>query len=162
MTKEDELAARRAVENAPVDDDAGDGKQKTLEQLEAEGTERIAEADDGQMFVWEHSRRVTLGTLIARAIPIKYVWVFGGKRIKGRGGLVGFDTDVPLVVRGLPSRTNIVVTRDEDERVTAATIEMHTAAKEVLNADSEEAIAMLGGIFEARGWTPPQQRAHAA
>ena len=158
MTKEDELAARRAA--GEQDDDGGEGK--TLEQLEAEGAERIAEEDDGQMFVWEQGRKVTLGTLIARGTTVEHAVVFGGKRLKGAGQLIAFDDDVLFLTRGLVSKTSLVPTRDDDERVTKVTVEVKIAAKSVVNANSDEAESLLGGTLEARGWTPPSRLTAAA
>ena len=125
----------------------GDGDQ-SLEEMEANGT--TGEEEDGQMFVWEQGRKVTLGTIIARGTTVEHAFVFGGKRLKGKGGLVSFDEDVFLVVRGLVGTTAIVPTRDDQERVTKVTIETHIASKVVVNADSDEAMGLLAGILDKR------------
>src|SRR5438105_4777850 len=91
---EDELARRRAQggNGRPIDDQES----------------QVGEEDDGQMFVWEQGRKVTLGTLIARGITVEHAFVFGGKRLKGRGGLVAFDDDVLVIARGKVANTNLV------------------------------------------------------
>ena len=106
------------------------------------------EEDDGQMFVWEQGRKVTLGTLIARGTTVEHAFVFGGKRLKGKGGLMGFDDDALVLVRGRLDKVSLVPTRDDQERVTKVTIETHVAAKTLVNADSDEAKGMLAPIIE--------------
>lgn len=131
------IAERAAAEQAQLDAEDGKG-------------EKIAEADDGQFFVWEQGRKVTLGTLIARGIPVEHAFVFGGKRLKGRGGLMGFDEDVLVVCRGKVGKTSLVPTRDDDEKVTKVTVETHIGARVVVPADSDEAWGMLAAIVERR------------
>jgi len=127
-------------------EDAAEGQ--SLEDLEESGA--TGEEDDGQFFVWEEGRKVTLGTLIGRGTTVEHAFVFGGKRQKGRGSLVGLDEDVFLVARGRVEKTVVVPTRDDQERVTKVTIETHIASKVVVNADSDEAMGMLAGILDKR------------
>lgn len=141
---DDELAKRRAK--------AGSAAQRGEQQQVADpGDPEQGEEDDGQMFVWEQGRKVTLGTLIARGTVVEHAFVFGGKRLKGSGGLVAFDEDVLLVSRGRVGKTSLVPTRDDEERVTKVTIETHIAAKVVVPADSDEAMSLLAAVFEKRG-----------
>jgi hypothetical protein len=158
MAEVESLAERRAREReqkeqdleAPIgsgDDDAG---AQSLDELE--GEQPVGEEPDGQMFVWEQGRKVTLGTLIARGTDVEHAFVFGGKRLKGAGSLMGLDEDVLVVVRGKPSEVRLVPTRDDQERVTKVTIETHVAVKVLAAADSEQAVGMLAGALERRGW----------
>jgi hypothetical protein len=157
-----DLAAKRAEQAAAEGDEPtgqdGDGGQSIddLADEQANGDTSGGEEDDGQLFVWEHGRKVTLGTLIARNIPVEHAWVFGGSRRKGRGGLPPLDGDVLLVMRGKPAKVAIVPTRDDDEKVTKVTIEVHLAAKVVEPADSEEALGMLAGVLADSGYQRKQ------
>jgi hypothetical protein len=120
--------------------------------LDAEdGKPQEGEEDDGQLFVWEQGRKVTLGTLIARGIPIEHAFVFGGKRLKGRGQLMAFEDDAVIVGRGKVEKVSIVPTRDGDEKITKATIETHIALKVVVPANSDEAAGLLRGTYERAG-----------
>lgn len=150
----DQLAMARARKQAEQDE----SDRKAAEAMGGKAGRPIDdqppqtdEEDDGQMFVWEQGRKVTLGTLIARGIPVEHAFVFGGKRLKGRGGLVAFDDDVLVIARGKVGKTSIVPTRDEDERVTKVTVETHIRAQVVVPADSEEGMGLLATVFEHRG-----------
>ena len=89
------------------------------QDIEAAGG--VGEEDDGQLFVWEQGRKVTLGTLIARGIPVEHAFVFGGKRAKGSGGLMGFDEKPLMIVRGKPGPVSIVGVGDRAFAVGYAT-----------------------------------------
>lgn len=152
----DELARRRKQgekDEAAVTGNGGSARDRA-DAAELAGGEEVptAEEDDGQLFVWEQGRRVTLGTLIARGTPVEHAFVFGGKRLKGRGQLMGFEEDSLVVGRGLVSKTSVVPTRDEDEKVTKATIETHLAMKVIVPADSAEAEGLLAAVLERRGY----------
>lgn len=141
----DELARARAKAKAEAQEN-GNGASSIDDQKPP-----IDEADDGQMFVWEQGQKVTLGTLIKRGVTVEHAFVFGGKRLKGRGGLIGHDEDVFVVVRGVVGKTSIMPTRDDQERVTKVTVETHIASKVVLPADSDEGIALIQSVLDARG-----------
>jgi hypothetical protein len=111
------------------------------------------EEDDGQTFVWEQGRKVTLSTLIARGVPIEHHFVFGGKRSKGSGGLMGFDAKPLMIVRGKPSVVKIVPTYKDDETVEKVAIENHVAAVIVMPADSDEGLSMISHILDERGYS---------
>jgi hypothetical protein len=116
---------------------------------EAAGGGEVGEEDDGQLFVWEQGRKVTLGTLIARGIAVKPYVVFGGKRTRGEG-LFDF-ADKPLVLaETLPSKVEVVPTRNGDGKVTEVAVVTHFAIRELVNADSERAMSMLAPIIEKR------------
>ncbi|MGH2899678.1 MAG: hypothetical protein ACRDMZ_13480 [Solirubrobacteraceae bacterium] len=138
------MAERAASEQAKLD------AEPSRAAGEAGEVGEVGEEDDGQVFVWEQGRKVTLGTLISRGIPVEHAFVFGGKRLKGRGGLMGFDEDVLVVCRGKVGKTSLVPTRDDDEKVTKVTVETHIGARVVVPADSDEAWGMLAGIVEKR------------
>lgn len=147
-----ELAAarERAEEEATGMSDHGDGDGKRGKPIDGQEPE-IGEEDDGQMFVWEQGSKVTLGTLISRGVAVEHAFVFGGKRLKGRGGLVSFNDDVLVVCRGIVGKTSLVPTRDDQERVTKVVVETHIAAKVVVPADSEDGMSLLASVLEKRG-----------
>jgi len=128
--------------------DEEDGKLPVGDAGAGEGEE-----DDGQTFVWEQGRKVTLSTLIARGVPIEHHFVFGGKRSKGSGGLMGFDAKPLMIVRGKPSTVKIVPTYKDDETVEKVAIENHVAAVIVQPADSDEGLAMISHILDERGYS---------
>lgn len=137
-----ERAAAAEAEQARLD--AEDGKA-------GDGADTPAE-DDGQMFVWEQGRKVTLGTLIARNIPVTHHFVFGGRRIKGSGGLMGFDESPLMIVSGKPGKVQIVPTYDEDEKIKSVAIENHVDSRIVKPADSEDGLALIAHILDERGY----------
>lgn len=147
---DDELAARRArgANGGSAKDRALADEQAALDGEDAELRQGDGEEDDGQLFVWEQGRKVTLGTLIARGTTVEHAFVFGGKRLKGKGGLMAFDDDAMVLVRGRLDKVAVVPTRDSEEKVTKVTIETHVAAKTLVNADSEEARGMMAAILE--------------
>jgi hypothetical protein len=117
--------------------------------LETGDAPEEGEEDDGQRFVWEQGRKVTLGTLIARSVPVEHHFVFGGRRTKGTGGLMGFDANPIMVVRGKPGPVKIVPTYNDDETVKKVVIESHVIAVVVHNADSADGLALLGDVLAA-------------
>lgn len=145
---EDELAAARAARNAPLDED---GEEKTLEQLEAEGVSPVEEEDDGQ-FSLNAGQRATRGTLIPRGTSVEFAIVFGKRRLQGRDvGLVRFGESVLWLTRGLAGPTRDVP-HYSDEDLTDVVTEQTLMPKRIVNADSAEAMEMLAGILEKRGW----------
>jgi hypothetical protein len=151
----DELARKRAEREKSEAGNGGGGSVATRAEQEALATgdeAPVDEEDDGQLFVWEQGRKVTLGTLIARGTPVEHAFVFGGKRLKGKGGLMGFDEDALVIVRGRLDKVAVVPTRDSDEKVTKVVIETHVAAKTLVNADSDEGLGMLAGVLDSHGY----------
>lgn len=132
------------------------------EKLDGEDTEApIDTADDGQMFIWEQGRKVTLGTLIARGTPIEHAIVFGGKRVKGAGALMAFDEDVTAITRWKVAKTSIVPTRDDEERVTKVVIETHVAVRMApVSVDVEAGVEMMRSFVAA--YDERQRKAAAA
>lgn len=114
----------------------------------AAGEEPLDEADDGQLFVWEQGQKVTLSNIIDRKVPVEHAFVFTGKRIKGRGGLMALDEQPVMVVRGMAGPVRVVPTHDGDGKVTKVVIEQSVAAVVVHPAASEEAVAMASPLFE--------------
>jgi hypothetical protein len=114
-----------------------------------------AEEEDGQqaLFVWEQGRKISLGNLIERGTAVEYAFVFGGKRLKGNGQLIGMNEDVFMVSRGKMGHTKLVPTRDDEEKVTKVTVEVQIVPKLLQNADTDEAMELLRPILEKRGWT---------
>jgi hypothetical protein len=146
----DQLAMARARRAQESDEEAAAAMGGKRGQA-IDDQEPVGEEDDGQLFVWEQGRKVTLGTLISRGIPVEHAFVFGGKRLKGAGALVGFDDDVLVITRGRVGKTSIVPTRDDDEKVTKVVVETHIAAKVIAPADSEQGMDMLAAVFDKRG-----------
>lgn len=133
---------------------SGNGRSVAARAAEAapEGGEPEDEAGQMEMFVWEKGRKVTLGNLITRGTKVEYAFVFGGKRLKGNGQLIGMEEDVFMLSRGKMGHTKLVPTRKDDETVEMVTVEVQIVPKVLKNADSDEAIEMLRPILEARGW----------
>lgn len=155
----DELAKRRGNGGGSAKDRAA-AAQAEQDRLDAEDGKLIgdgdaggaSEEDDGQLFVWEQGRKVTLGSLIARNVPVEHHFVFGGRRQKGSGGLMGFDETPLLIVRGKPGKVQIVPTYDEDEKVSKVAIENHVDARIVKPAGSEEGLALIAHILDEKGY----------
>lgn len=105
------------------------------------------EEDDGQLFVMEAGKTVTLGTLIKRGIPVEYEFRLDGKSVKGKDmALIAFDDpEITLVV---PARAGKVVadpTYDADGALKSVTVRAHVKPKLVYDARTEAARAALGG-----------------
>lgn len=149
---DDELAKRRKNGTAAGGSVADRALAAEQAALDGEDGESIAEADDGQYFVWERGTKITLSTLVKRGVPVEHAFVFGGKRVKGRGGLMGFDDEVLNVVRFLPGPVRIVPTRDDDEKVTKVVIENHVVAKTVTPLDSEDGLRQIAHILDKHGY----------
>lgn len=159
----DQLALRRARAKAEEEAKAGasdaaaaaamGGKPGTPidGQQPIDPEDQPGEEDDGQLFIYDAGRKVTLSQLAARGVTIEHAFVFGGKRMKGAGQLVAWDDDVMIVVRGRSSAVKLVPTRDDQERITKVTIETHVAVKVLANADSEQAMDLLAPVLEKRG-----------
>lgn len=143
------MADRAAEEQRRLDEE--DGKLSVGAAGDASGDASAAE--DELPFVWEQGRKVTLANLIARGVPVEHWFVFGGKRSKGAGGLMGFDAKPLMVVRGKPGPVKIVPTYKDDETVEKVAIENHVAAVIVTPADSDEGMSMIGHILDERGYT---------
>jgi len=125
---------------------ASEGDGQSLEDIEKNGG--VDEEDDGQFafVVEEQGRRITLGTLINRGTPVEYRVTMGSKSVGARGGLIDpNDANILLVVRGVISNVDTKFTRDDDGRITKATIYMNIAPKVVLPAASEAAKVLLHG-----------------
>lgn len=137
MATADELSRRRTARAGSIEERAAD----------------VGVESDGQLFVWEQGRKVSLASLVARNVPVEHAFVFGMKRLKGRGGLMSFDDDVVVISRGKVGSTRIVPTRDEDEAVTKVVIETHIAAKVVAPADSLDGIALIENVLARRGFS---------
>lgn len=135
---------------------AARGEQAALDTGDApEG----GEEDDGQLFVWEQGRKVTLGTLVARGVKVEHHIVFGGRRNRGSGGLRGFGDSPLLIVRGGIGPVKVVPTYSEDEKVEKVAIEQHVTAKIVADAESEAGIELIAHILDAKGWERPKAEA---
>lgn len=144
---DDELKKRRGRRSG---NGAKDAAGSISERAAAEEEPPVGEEEDGQFFVWEHGRRVTLGSLVKAGVDVKHVFVFAGKRVKGKGGLMALDEQPMLVVQGITSAVKVVPTHDDHGRVTLVTIENHVSAQVVHPADSDDAMHMLASIIEKR------------
>jgi len=125
-------------------------REGSINAEQENGGGEVGEEDDGQFFVWEQGRKVTLGTLVSRGIPVESAFVFTGKRLKGQGGLMALDDDALVIVRGRVSKVAVVPTRNDEEAVTKVTIETHVAARMLVNADSDEGEALIAPVIEKR------------
>lgn len=151
---DDEVSKRRAAKNGggSVADRSLAEEQAKLDAEDGKAEPEIAEADDGQLFVWEQGRKVTLGTLIARGVPVEHAFVFGGKRVKGSGGLMSFDESPLMIVSSKPGAVRVVPKRDDDDKVIKVTVESHVDTRVVHPADSEAGLAMISHILDTRGF----------
>jgi hypothetical protein len=157
---DDELAKRRKG-----------GSSASRAELEAEQAKLDAEdekpgdtgeEEDGQLFVWEQGRRVTLGTLVARNIDVEHAFVFTGKRVKGRGGLMALDEKSLVLVRTLAGPVKVVPTHDDDEKVKSVVIESHVNSKVVMPAESEDAVELLRPVLDRLGYDLVKRQTAAA
>lgn len=146
---DDELSKRRGGKNGGSAKDRGADHEAAQAALDAED-DPPGEDDDGQTFLWEQGRKVTLSTLIAKGVPVEHVFVFGSKRTKGQGGLMSLDEQPILVVRGMAGQVKIVPMHDDNGKVTKVTVEQHVNAALVLPADSDQAEALIAPILAAR------------
>lgn len=147
-----DIETRRAKNGGTGGSTAARAAALAAEQAKLDGEDEapIDTADDGQMFIWEQGRKVTLGTLIARGTPIEHAIVFGGKRVKGAGALMAFDEDVTAITRWRVSKTSIVPTRDDEERVTKVVIETHVAVRMApVSVDVEAGVEMMRSFVAA-------------
>lgn len=129
-----------------------EAEQQALDTEDERAAAMTGEAEGELPFVWEQGRKVTLATLIARGVPVEHHFVFGGKRSKGSGGLMGFDAKPVMIVRGKPGPVKIVPTYKDDETVEKVAIENHVAAVIVMPADSEEGLSLIAHILDERGY----------
>lgn len=139
--------------------------KKRREEEERKGASVAARAENGQgelgdsgdpepkmgedLFVWEQGKKVTLANLIDRNTPVEHVFVFGGKRIKGRGGLMGLSEQPVLIVRGMSGGVNLVPTHDDDGKVTKVVLEQRVNAQLVVPAKSAEGASLAGPLIDA-------------
>jgi hypothetical protein len=146
---DDELEARRKKGNGGTSMAA----RAQAGEFDDTGAAPESEEDDGQgTFVWEQGRKVTLANIIARGTPTEHVFVFGGRRSRGSGGLMGFDAKPLMVVSGMPGPVTLVPTYDDEDKVTKVVVESHVRARNVANADSEEGLLMIAHLLEAHGY----------
>lgn len=146
----DELKRRRAAREQKEKEAAAGSSQDRAAAAAAGDEQTVEEADDGQLFVWEQGTKVTLGTLVGRNVPVKHAFVFGGKRVKGQGGLMALDEHPLLVVEGATSKVAVVPEHDEKGKVKSVTVEMHIGAQAVHPADSDQAEALIAPVLADR------------
>jgi hypothetical protein len=153
-SEEDRLAAQRKKRQAKSDRSGGSSMASRAAngQLDDAGdAPEQGEEDDGQ-FVWEQGRKVTLANIIARGTPVEHHFVFGGRRTRGTGGLMGFDAKPLMIVSGTPGNVVLSPSYDDDGTVVKVAIENHVKAKVVTNADTDEGIGLIAHILDARGY----------
>lgn len=130
--------------NATGDADLGDGAGRSIEDL----ADEHGEEEDGQLFVMEEGRKVTLGTLIKRSTPVEYEFKLGGKAVKGGGnmGLISFtDPDITLIVPGRAGKVEVDPTYNPDGSVKKVTIRAHVKPITAYDSRTEAGIAALRG-----------------
>lgn len=138
---EDELRARRDMRIAggePLP------PEESIEDIEARGD--TGEEDDGQMFVIEQGRKVTLGTLVGRNVPVTYEVKLTGKVLKGPGSLIAFsEPDVTLVVPSRGGKVEVDPVYDQDGSVKEVHVRQNIKARTFYDARTEAAQVALGG-----------------
>lgn len=139
------------------------GRGRSVAERAAEDAPDPEETEDAQqaLFVWEQGRKISLGNLIERGTAVEYAFVFGGKRLKGNGQLIGMNEDVFMVSRGKMGHTKLVPTRNDQELVEKVTVEVQIVPKLLQNADTDEALELLRPILEKRGWVRAEAPAAA-
>lgn len=145
---------------------AGNGNGgSSKDRAAAAGEEPVIDEEaDGQFFVWEQGRKVSLGTLIPRGVDIEHAFVFTGKRIKAKGAAVqALDEKSLLLVSTISGGTKAVPTHDDDEKVKSVVIESVVRTKTVTAIESqpEEAVAMLRPVLDRLGYDIVQRPATA-
>jgi hypothetical protein len=125
-----------AAEQAKLDaEDAGRKEPETGEE------------EDGQLFVVEQGKRVTLANLYARSTPVEVVFKFQGRSVKGGAetGLIPFsDPELTLIVPARAGKVEIDPTYDAEGNVSKVTIRPHVRAITVYDSRSEAARRLLG------------------
>lgn len=141
----DELAAKRRNGSA-----AGGSAATRGEQAQIDGTEGVAggQDDDGQLFAFEHGRKVTLGTLIGKKTPVEYEFKMQAKGIPGAAGmnLMAFDDpDRVLVVPGRAGKVEVDPTYDGEGNVKKVTVRANFKPSMAYDSRSEAAQVALAG-----------------
>lgn len=114
---------------------------------EAPGADDEEQEDDEELFVLDQGRRVSLGKLIPRGVPIEYRVRFEGKSMKGGNdmGLLAYnDPDIILVMSAREGKVVPEPTYDEDGRITKVTLVAHFKPRIIHDATSFEGRALLG------------------
>jgi hypothetical protein len=120
-------------------------KPRSIEELEAAGAP-AGEEDDGQMFILEQGRKVTLGTLIGRNVPVTYEVKLTGKVLKGPGSLIAFnEPDVTLVVPARSGKVEVDPVYDQDGSVKEVHVRQNIKARTFYDARTEAARVALDG-----------------
>jgi hypothetical protein len=155
----DELAARRAAAKDGGDDPpaAGDGEpgDQSLEELERARAQVAAEQEeaDGQfaLEIPEAGRKLNLGTIIPRGVPVEMKYKMTGRPIPNvKGGLMDpADTTGLLLATRVVEKIVISFERDGDLKIEKATVEVRLGARSVVNAHSEAGELLLSGVAEA-------------
>lgn len=154
--KKDDLAARRAQAELDKDpsrknggdpaDDGGDDEGQSIEDLANGAGEEHGEEDDGQLFVMEQGRKVTLSSLIARNTPTTYEVKLTGRALKGPGSLIAFsDPDVTLVALCRAGKVTTEPTYNEDGTVKSVHVQQEIKTRTFYDARTEAAQVALRG-----------------
>jgi hypothetical protein len=115
---------------------------RSMEDIERAG----GEEDDGQMFVFEQGRKVTLGTLIGRGTPVTYEVKLTGRTLKGPGNLIAFnDPDVTLVALGRAGRVITDPTYNDDGSVKSVHVQQEIKTRTFYDARTDAARVALDG-----------------
>lgn len=118
-------------------------RPRSMEDLE---TAAGGEEDDGQFFVFEQGRKVTLGTLIGRNVPVTYEVKLTGKVLRGPGSLIAFsEPDVMLVVPSRGGKVEVDPVYAEDGSVKEVHVRQNIKARTFYDARTDAASAALNG-----------------
>lgn len=110
------------------------------------------EEDDGQLFVLEQDKRVTLGTLYKRGTPVEFRVVLGSKSVPGDGGLISFsDPDLVLVVPARAGAVRTEPTYRDDGTLSKVTVYATMKPLSVHDSRSPAALEALGALEPAAG-----------
>lgn len=127
------------------DSSNGTGDPKSIADRVTDGDE----PDQGELFVLEQGKKVTLASLYARSTPVVLEWKFTGKAVKGSGenGLISFDDpDIVLVVPARAGKVEIDPTYNDDGSIKHVTLRPNVKAKTVYDARSEGAKSLMSAL----------------
>lgn len=148
LDKENMGTGGKAHNGEPVSLDERRQGRAADAQLATDGSEEpIDEEHDGQL-AWEvepGGKRMTLGSLIPRNVPVEYKVKVAGKSISLKGGLNDPTVEQLTVSSLVISKFEIAYIRDEQGQITKVIVYEHKVPKTINPAKSEAAQLMLHG-----------------
>lgn len=149
MADEDanDLERKRQEREAAEAAEESNGGGRSIEARAANGEAETGEEDDGQLFVVESGRKVTLSTLYGRGTPVEIEFKLGSKGVKGGQdtGLISFmDPDLVLIVPGRAGKVEVDPTYNPDGTVKKVVLRPHVKPVSAYDSRSDAGRALLG------------------